>query len=892
MNSLCARIRTLGSTAFALIGLTAVFMFAGIGIPAQAQTVPVAFPSPTTFDLDCINCGFNPINGIASGDFNGDGKLDVVAAIDFQGVGNQLGVALGNGDGTFQAPIVITAPLVNSFFYACAVGDFNKDGLLDVAVWGTDFTTSEVSIFLGTGTGSFNYSNTYVAANSNTFNPGANSVFAADLNGDGKLDVVALTPNNGVFVFLGNGDGTLQTAANYSVMVGAGTPLGMTVGDVNGDGKPDLAVSGYEGMSVLLNSGTGTFPTFTYYYSTVTAGFSNPGIAIGDINGDKLPDIVSANGGAVDVYLNQGSGTFAVGANFLVPSGTYLLSLVDINGDKKLDIVSSDSTGNIFTFLGKGNGTFANGPAYPLQANIPPTNLIVADFNRDGALDLLEQDASEAVSTAVLGRNDGTFQTNQLYGWGRTGSGVNIATADFNGDGIPDVTYSWAFPPSANSDFAVMLGSSHGALGAPTYTTAGSCTSNYVEWVATGDVNGDGKADIVATLRASVNTGCQSNKVAVLFGKGTGKFGTPVYYSTGTTAQEYEAYLTDVNGDGKMDIVTNNADGTVSVLLNKGKGTFGSPSLITSIAALNPARNALTIADFNGDNKMDIAVATYDVQSAVYTLLGNGNGTFGAPITTITSYFTNTAAAADFNKDGKMDLLVTTNGGGCNFSDDRGYAFLKGNGDGTFTPGAVNCTNGAFSSYPVVADFNNDGNMDALIAYGASVSSGCCDWGATVLQGKGDGTFTQLPGPFYSGADNWEAVVADFNGDGMMDVAINNNDSQAVNFVTVMQNSSQPVSVSPLTVNYGTVTVAAKKAETVILTNDQKKTLPITSITLGGTDAGDFSETSNCGTSRKAGWDCTITVTFTPTVTGARTATLSILDAVGTQTVQLNGTGK
>ena len=126
----------------------------------------------------------------------------------------------------------------------------------------------------------------------------------------------------------------------------------------------------------------------------------------------------------------------------------------------------------------------------------------------------------------------------------------------------------------------------------------------------------------------------------------------------------------------------------------------------------------------------------------------------------------------------------------------------------------------------------------------------------------------------------------------MPDVALVNGVVFSPSFLSVMFNSTQPVSVSPLTQNFGTVTVAAKKPETVILTNDQTKALAITSITLGGTDPGDFTETSNCGVSRKAKADCTITVTFTPTVTGARSATLSIVDGVGTQVVQLNGTGQ
>jgi hypothetical protein len=282
---------------------------------------------------------------------------------------------------------------------------------------------------------------------------------------------------------------------------------------------------------------------------------------------------------------------------------------------------------------------------------------------------------------------------------------------------------------------------------------------------------------------------------------------------------------------------------------------------------------------------MDIGVATAGNVTDVYVLLGNGNGTFGAPIQTVTPYYPITLAAADFNKDGKADLLVTTTANGCT-NNDRGYAFLKGNGDGTFTPGSINCLSYQSPEIPIVADLNGDGKLDAVIPYFGGTPTG-----PVVLQGKGDGTFTSLES-YYSGTAVMSAAVADFNGDGMLDVALVNGVVFSPSFLSVMFNSSQPVSVSPLTVNYGSVTVATKKAATVILTNNQSKTLTITSITLGGTNPGDFTETSTCGASRKAHWDCTITVTFTPTVTGTRSATLNIQDTVGTQTVQLNGTGK
>jgi len=903
MYSTRCRVTTLG---MALIVAAFCFLFVGTTRLAQAQDHPPAFfPYPSTFTVNNdVSGSISAVQAAAAGDFNGDGKLDVVS-INAGGAEFELDVAIGNGDGTFQYPVVqnvfsITQPAP----CAMAVGDFNGDGMLDVAIWGTSgpANASELDIFLGNGNGTFTFRGTFAAPNSANFNPGSNSLVVADFNGDGILDVAALTPYNGVFIFWGYGTGVFQPAVGYSTVdpnyPSNTTAVGLAVGDLNGDGKLDIAVTESSGMAVLLNKGDGTFGPAAYYDSGIAPFQSQKGIAIGDVNGDKKNDVVITDYyGNVVLYLNQGSGKFAVKGVIakLGVSFPWLVSIADINGDKKMDVVLTDIWGEIFTFYGKGNGTFTAGPIYPVQYwNTAPSNVILADFNGDGALDIFKAGDHYWKGQVALGRGDGTFQTNQAYGWGVTGFGNNLVTADFNGDGFPDVAFSWAHSASSVPEFGIMLGGSHGALAAPTYVTylSSTCAYSYPEWIATGDVSGDGKADIVATIQNNSGTSCPMNEVAVFTGLGTGKFKSPVFYSTGATAQSTDVFLADVNGDGNPDIVASNADGTISVLLNKGKGTFGTATLITSVAALSPHLNSLAIADFNGDGKLDIAAASYypgSYSNNVYILLGKGDGTFQAPITVQAApqyNYTNALAVGDFNHDGKMDLLVTLEAQCSGYNGSAAYAFLQGKGDGTFTASSPVCTGGDYPVYPVVGDFNGDGKLDAFIPmleeYGKTS-------GPVLLQGNGDGTFNRL-GEFYVGATSRAAVVADFNGDGMPDIAVLNDDDFGVvtniSFVTVMQNSTQPVSVSPLSLNFGSVKVGTNKSLTAVLTNDQSSTLTINSVTTAS-GTGEFTATQNCGTSRKSGWECTITVKFTPKALGAQTGTLTIQDSAGTQTVQL-----
>jgi hypothetical protein len=293
-----------------------------------------SFGTATTYPTDIFS------SGIASGDFNNDGILDLAVVnqyVDNTYSSGSISLFLGKGDGTFLPRI--TTP-ISGFPESLVVADFNRDGMLDVAT--LRYSPATMSIVYGNGDGTFQPTND-VTISASLFSP--YTLLTADINGDGAPDLIeANASDNTVGVFLNNGDGTM-TAANY---VSTLNPQAIAVSDLNGDGKPDLVVSnyGYQTTSVALGNGDGTFQSATSYPLN---GYASS-LAIADMDGDGKPDVVAAYfypGGSIGILKGNGDGTVNAVVDYATGQGHgYALTLADLNGDGTLDAISGDINAN------------------------------------------------------------------------------------------------------------------------------------------------------------------------------------------------------------------------------------------------------------------------------------------------------------------------------------------------------------------------------------------------------------------------------------------------------------------------------------------------------------------------------------------------------------------
>lgn len=634
-------------------------------------------------------------NSIAVGDFNGDGKLDLVTA---NRLDNNVSVLLGHGDGTFAAAVNYA---VGSGPASVAVGDINGDGHVDLVV--ANQNDRNVTVLLGNGNGTFQAGGNFSLPKFPT------SLVLADFNGDGKLDVAVA--NSGissapqgisyVSVLLGNGDGTFQPAVTYRTTGGGSAFVALAVGDFNGDGKPDLVTAnpstlpGGANVSVLLGNGDGTFQA----PKNSIAGAPPQSVAVADFDGDGKLDVVVTDYGTdnISILRGKGDGTFRAPLVYVGGGGAFSVAVGDFNGNRKLDIVTGNLDGSISELLGNGDATFQAAAGFPVTVpnRIGASSVATGDFNGDGQLDLAVPSTAVFPCCAYLGsvsvflgNKDGTFRAPRNYsvgiGTGREASFV--AVGDFNGDGKLDLVAA----DESNNQIAVLLGNGDGTFKPAVSYPAGSAPY----YIAVGDFNRDGKLDLAV---ANLN----GNNVSVLLGNGDGSFPAAVNYSVGTSP--LSVAVGDFNGDGKLDLVVANSGETdVSVLLGNGNGTFQ--------AAVNYSTGSsfpqeAVVGDFNGDGKPDLAVAVLDGSVSVF--LGNGNGTFQPAVSYPVHSSPGAVAVGDFNHDGKLDLVTVAA-----ISDGLGLSQLLGNGDGTFQA-AVNYKSGPlFGNNIAVGDFNDDGAPD------------------------------------------------------------------------------------------------------------------------------------------------------------------------------------
>ena len=639
--------------------------------------------------------GVAPI-AILTGDFNGDGLRDVaVLNFGFPGPGS-VSILLGTGGGLL-APAksfsVGNEPVAMTSF------DFNKDGHTDLAV--VNQLDNTVTVLIANPDGSMKPGVTLALPGATSI---VNSIVAADFDGDTNADILVYS-SLGFSLLHGNGDGTFVVQAQKT---GQSVEFGsqfLATGDFNKDGKIDVASYNSDGtVTILLNAGDGSFPNTARFVagSLGSAGAGAGGMFATDFNddgnldlvfGSGHPDAIFANPAFVTVLLGNGDGTLQAPPAKRVGFNTRVLARADFNGDNRNDVVvaslTSAKTPGLWILLGAQGGGFQT----PTQLAVPSSGTFIpwvttGDVNNDGKADIIAIDDKGTLFT-FLGNGNGTFQT---------ASSVNVA-------------------PSGS-------------------------------FVVAGDLNGDGRSDaVIANGNINAITPGVSPTVAVAIAGGA-TFNSVGFAQTGPNT--LQVALADVNGDKNLDLIAVNhgvgqtgiagaqpSAGNVSVSFGNGDGTFQAP--VSYPVGLNPT--SIAVADVNGDNKPDLIVGAVTATSAVIGVLINaGNGAFGSPALLPTYSWPANIVAADFDGDGKQDLAII------HIANDAPISILRGHGDGTFDPETLLLA-GSQPQAAIAADFTGDGKLDLAVSNFTTPGSGTVNLFANISGIQPSATHFAVSGP-------------------------------------------------------------------------------------------------------------------------------------------------
>ncbi|CAF4309273.1 unnamed protein product [Rotaria socialis] len=766
---------------------------------------------PVGIILHDTGSGSQPYS-VAVGDFNSDGRLDISVAN--SGTDN-VGVLLGYGDGTFADQTTYSTGDYSGPS-AVAVGDFNSDGRLDIVV--ANFGTNNVGVLLGYGDGTFADQTTYTTGDYS----GPSAVAVGDFNSDGRLDItIANSGTNNVGVLLGYGDGTFAVQNTYSTDTGSG-PIGIAVGDFNNDKRLDIAVTNYRAnnIGVLLGRSNGTFASQLKYSTGISSG---PGsLFVGDFNNDSQLDIAVANYGTnnVGVLLGFADGTFAEQNTYSTGNGSfsYCITVGDFNNDSRLDIaVVNAGTNNVGVLLGYGYGNFSSQMIYTTGDRSYPVSLTIGDFNNDSKQDIVVANYGTNNVGFLLGCGNGTFPlTTYIPGIDSYPTWVSIG--DFNNDDRLDIAVAY----SGTNNIGVLLGYGNGTLANPMKYTTGIGSQPIA--IALGDFNNDGRLDIAVTNSGTNNvgvllgygngtfedqkpfsTGISSNPKAiaigdfnndgrlditivnhgtnnagVLLGYGDGTFADQTIYSIGGNSGPNVVAIGDFNNDGQPDIaVAMYLADSVGIFLGYGNGTFTSEIICYTGAYSRPL--VLAVGDFDSDHNLDIAVLNVlSEEEHVLILLGSGNGTFSSDGRYQTGINSDPSSivVGHFNNDSQLDIAVTNRG-----TDTVGIFF--GGGDGKFSSQNVYAAGDGFDAISIaVGDFNGDNLTDAVVANNRAFTVG-------VLLAFFNTSFEYTATyPTGSAAGPDAITVGGFTNDGKLDVVIGNQGTHDISLLLRYENDS------------------------------------------------------------------------------------------------------
>ena len=811
---------------------------------------------------------------VATGDLRGIGIADLVGA---NCGSDTVSVLLGNGDGTFQ-----TASNIASESFNCpisvTIADFNGDGLPDLAIanWGGE----SVSVLLGDGTGGFTEPTSSPYAVGNT--PFA--AIAADFNGDGIADLVVPNYSNGdagtVSVLLGIGNGSFQSQVTYAVGDG---PRSVAVGDFNGDGFPDLAVANYGNgsgstpgtVSVLLNSGTGTFAAATD--SPYTVGTSPIYVAVGDFRGVGKLDLAVTNSAdnTISILLGNGDGTFSPTPPTLpptYPTGTepFGVAIGDFNGDGVADLAAtnynSGSTGTVSVLLGDGTGAFTAETGSPYTVGNGPTRLAAGDFNGDGIADLAVANYKGSTVSVLLNgvTQAATWSTSSPVAVPGTGASDNLE-ASYPGDS--NFAPSMSTLASLATSAAAMSITASGA--SMTYgATPPTIAPLYTYYDGTNDVVNSSAPPNGTTAPACTTTATSASPVGAYPGYNTcsgaaNSTYTAISYVAGTMTVTQATptvtfgtapTATYLGGNFTVSATTTNTDSTaLSYSQVSGPCALVSGATFSSSGAgacVVQASGAATTNFTSASNTQSVTIAPAD--QATLTVTGPGSVTYGTTGTAAATGGSGTGALS-FSAGASTGCAVTgttvsvTNASGtCSLTamqaadDDYNSAtsaaftvtLVKANQATLAVTGPASVTYGATGTAAA-----SGGSGTGALSFSAGGSTGCAVTGTTVSVSNASGTCSLTA---MQAADN------------------NYNSTTSAAFTVTLVKATPTVTwATPAAITYGT-------------------TLSATQLDATSAVAGTFAYSPAAGTTPPAGTD-TLSVTFTPTdTTDYTTATGSV----------------